>query len=525
MIPMQLKEIATAIGGELLGSNLTVDHIFTDSRIDKKLLQTTRSVFIALKGPYFDAHQFLEKTVEMGAVAAIVESKQSLAIPQIIVKNSRLALADLGRFNRQKSNAKYVAITGSSGKTTVKEMIASILSLSGKTFATLGNFNNDIGVPLTLLAIDESIEYGVVEIGANRIGEIAFTAGLVKPDVAVVNNVAAAHLQGFGDLNGVAKAKAEVYDSLNDKGIAVINADDKFGQFFSKKIQNKIIQFSMDSLDDRNEHKEETKNNKMMGRLFASKIHMRQDHSIEFELSLTKENTKLQSTQVTLPLVGMHNISNALAAASCCLALDIPLQQIAQGLSLTPVIAGRLVVHRLSNNWRVIDDSYNANLASMLAAIDLLRQYPEPRILVIGEMGELGKSGREIHEQIGRYAQESKISKLFSSGALTQFAHRAFSKYANRDTDKPDHQEKNSLRQRSFHYNHQSELIDALKKEASTAVTILVKGSRSAKMEKVVDTLLKFDKECSESFMSKQKPTNVLQNIEKNKVYVEEEDH
>jgi len=481
MIPTQLSTIADKLNGRLDGHDLTIDHVFIDSRIEKKELESKQSLFVALKGSNFDAHKFIKNAQLSGACAALVEDAQAVAIPQIIVPNARLALAKIAQLNREKSRAKYIAVTGSSGKTTVKEMIASILSLSGKTLATKGNLNNDIGVPLTLLNIDQSIDYAVVELGANHVGEIAFTANLTQPDVALVNNVSAAHLQGFGDLQGVAIAKAEIYSSLSDSGIAIVNSDDAFSDFFCKQISHRKIKYTVQKKS--KPLASETKNNSPTLQVSASEISLKEDQSSVFKLHAADEHIR-----VSLPLIGYHNIANALAAASCCLALDISLVQIAKGLEKSPVVAGRLVVNDLPNNCRVIDDSYNANLASMKAAIDLLSRYSEPRILVIGDMAELGENGEEFHQEIGVYAQQSGINNLFTCGELTRFSQLGFieGKTNRKIANKPFVRKQNA-----DHFSQQSDLIIKLKKEANAGTTILVKGSRSAKMENVVRALVK----------------------------------
>lgn len=489
MIPMQLSTIADKLNGRLYGHDLTIDHVFIDSRIEKKELENKKPLFIALKGPNFDAHKFIKDAQLSGAHAALVEDAQAVEIPQIIVPNARLALAKIAQLNRQKSRAKYVAITGSSGKTTVKEMIASILSLSGKTLATKGNLNNDIGAPLTLLDIDQSIDYAVIELGASHVGEIAFTANLTQPDVSLVNNVSAAHLQGFGDLQGVAIAKAEIYSSLSENGIAIVNSDDTFSDFFCKQISNKKIKYTVRK-QSKSEAPETIKNSSTL-QVFASEISLKEDQSSEFNLYAADAHV-----QVSLPLIGFHNIANALAAASCCLALDVSLAQIAKGLAKSPAVAGRLVVNDLFNDCRVIDDSYNANLASMKVAVDLLRQYPEPRILVIGDMAELGENGEEFHQEIGVYAQRAGINKLFTCGELTRFAQLGFVKgKTNREETNKDF----AIEQKAVHFSQQGDLIIKLKKEAKAGTTILVKGSRSAKMENVVNALVESSDEFSAS--------------------------
>lgn len=467
MIKTPMSEIAETINAKMLGSDVEISTVFTDSRRGNPT-----GLFVALKGPHFDAHRFVDEVLDSGASGVVVETPAKTDKTQIVVPNTRLALAEIARLNRNKSHAKYIAITGSSGKTTVKEMIASILQLSGKTFATLGNLNNDIGVPLTLLEIDESIEFGVVELGANHAGEVAFTADIVRPDVALVNNISAAHLEGFGDLHGVASAKREIYSALRSDGIAVLNGDDDFFNYFQKKISGQKIVFSIEGNAD----------------VVAKNIQLNDDQSSTFELHYQQ-----QQIAISLPIVGQHNVANALAAASCCLAAGISLKQIAEGLKNTPVVAGRLVIHQLTSGCRIIDDSYNANVASMEAAIDLLSRYPKPRILVLGDMAELGESGRQCHQQVGEYAKRANIEKLFSCGVLTQFSQLAFAE--NDKTYHPLADNSYSLKwsDKGQHFYHKKELVKKLKQEAIAGATILIKGSRSAHMENIVQALMDTD--------------------------------
>jgi len=450
MIATPLAEIAANIGAKMIGNDFIVSKVFTDSR-----QKNIDGLFVALKGPHFDAHRFVDNVLQSGAKGVLVDHQCKTDKPQLIVANTRTALAEIARFNRNKSTAKFVGITGSCGKTTVKEMVASILQLSGKILATKGNLNNDIGVPLTLLDIEQDTDFGVIELGANHAGEIAYTADITRPDVALVNNVSAAHLEGFGDLHGVANAKSEIYSPLKKDGIAVVNRDDEFFDFFQKKIDTKQITFSVKTQAD----------------VMAKNIQLSENQSSVFELQYQHEKINIE-----LPVVGLHNVSNALAAASCCIALDISLEQIAEGLKNTPVVSGRLLISKLKSGCRIIDDSYNASLASMKAAIDLLKNYSTPKILVLGDMAELGEYGRESHQQVGEYAGRAGIDKLYTCGVLTQFLQTAFQDQV---TD-----------QRGEHFSQQTELIQKLKKEAIGGATILIKGSRSAHMENIVQALM-----------------------------------
>ena len=470
MIKTTLSSLASELANfqnvKMIGDDVDISQVVTDSRAD-----CSQGLFVALRGPHFDAHDFLPQVISQGAKALVVENESALDIPQIIVENSKMALGHLAQINRNRINAKFIAITGSSGKTTVKEMIASILQNIGSTHATKGNFNNEIGVPITLLAMSNNYDFGVIELGASQAGEIAYTAAITRPDVALINNVAAAHLQGFGDLHGVARAKGEIYSVLKPDGIAIINNDDNFAEFWKKQINNPIITFSSQSRAD----------------VTANNIQLDQNQCPQFEIEY-----KGEKNFVRLSLAGLHNVNNALAATACCVAIGISLKDIALGLTQAPVVTGRLMTEILANGCRVIDDTYNANLDSMKAAINLLSQYEGRKILVIGDMAELGEFGRQCHEEIGELAKNSRIDCMYSCGVLTQFSQAVFAGI------KPEPN-------MGQHFSNQQQLIKIIIKEAAMApsinggVTILVKGSRSAHMEKIVLALT----ECSESSLKK----------------------
>ena len=445
MIKMKLSEIAQSIGGRLIYGDAEVERVFTDSRESH-----AGGLFVALKGPHFDAHDFVAQVTEQGAIGVVLEKESVCQIPQIIVENTKLALGQIAKLNREKLNAKMIAITGSSGKTTVKEMVATILQRVGNVLATNGNFNNEIGAPITLLRMNESHQFGVIELGANHAGEIAYTASLTQPDVAMINNVAAAHLEGFGDLQGVARAKGEIYGEIKSGGIAVVNLDDDFADYWLKHIEHQVITYSIEKQAD----------------VYASEISLDEEQCAHFIITYQDKELPVQ-----LSLSGKHNVHNALAAASCCLAIGISLEDIVKGLAVSPVVSGRLLTEKLENGCRVIDDTYNANLDSMKAAVDLLSNYSGRRVLVIGDMAELGEFGRQCHEEIGNFAASKAIDCLYTCGVLTRFSQSAF------DGE-------------GLHFSNQQELIQKIKQEAQSGTTILVKGSRSAHMEKVVTALM-----------------------------------
>lgn len=458
MVNSSLSAIAKNISAQLIvegsieqqsiAENISINKIYTDSRQQKP-----GDLFVALKGKNFDAHKFIPQVVKQGAKAVLVEKPSAIKIPQLIVDNSLTALGNLARFNRQLSPAKFVAVTGSSGKTTVKQMIASILATQAKTYATKGNLNNAIGVPLSLLQVDENYQFVVLELGANQANEIDYTAGIVKPDVALINNVSASHLQGFGSLQGVASAKGEIFQQLKSTGIAVINNDDSFAAYWKKNIKQKILTYAR----------------KAPAEVSAVDIKIDQTQHASFKINYADQQVSIQ-----LPLPGIHQVDNALAAVSCCLALGVDLQAMPAGLSALKNVAGRMQISFMSNGCRVIDDTYNANLASTQAAVNLLAGYKATRILVLGDMAELGEFSAQAHQQIGELAKEMSIDAMYSIGEYTQLAQQAFGK-------------------KGEHFSSHVALIEKLKQEAKSDVTILIKGSRSSRMEKFVEALLAED--------------------------------
>ena len=448
MIPLQTKEIAQLVQGQLVGADIQIQSVSTDSRNINQ-----GDLFIALKGPNFDGHQFAADVIAKGAVALIVEQQLDLAVPQIIVADTRLALGALGAAVKQKVNPKSVAVTGSVGKTTVKEMMAAILDRIGDVLATAGNFNNDIGAPLTLLRLTEQHQYAVMELGANHLGEIAYTSSLVKPEVSIITNVAAAHLEGFGDLFGVARAKGEIYGSLGADGVAIVPLDSEFSDYWLKRLQDKtVLTFSSTQAAD----------------FTAEHIVLNEQGCASFDLVCPQGRIFIQ-----LVLPGKHNVANALAAAAATLTLGASLTDVQLGLAAMKPVKGRINVTVASDKLRLIDDTYNANSESTKAAIDLLATYPGFRVLVFGDMGELGADARLYHEEVGLYAKQKGINLLFTLGVLSQSASDLFNG-------------------QGAHFSSRQQLIQKLSPilDQQSDATVLVKGSRSAKMELVVQDLL-----------------------------------
>jgi UDP-N-acetylmuramoyl-tripeptide--D-alanyl-D-alanine ligase len=360
-----------------------------------------------------------------------------------------LALGDLASAVRAQRNARVIGITGSNGKTTVKTLTAAILSRHGRTHVNAGSYNNEIGLPLTLLWMPEDTEYAVLEMGAGKPGDIDYLAAIARPDIGLVNLIAPAHLERMGTIEMVAETKGALYRALPADGVAVINADDAFASFFSGLAGGrKVLRFGLD-------HKAD---------IGADILEQRVDGS-RFVLS-----TPHGDAEVSLPLPGRHNIANALAASAIALALDVPLDTIVAGLENATAVEGRLKRIAMPTGWTLIDDSYNANPSSMHAAIDTLALAEGERWLVLGDMAELGADARALHAGVGRHAREKGIQKLFAVGPLNAAVVEAFGTGAT-------------------HFADKAALIDALRAQIHAGVTCLVKGSHSAGMEHVVAAL------------------------------------
>jgi len=459
MIPLTLSEIASAIDGQL--TNIGDDQI-----IIKNVCTDTRNIqpgclFIALQGASFDAHEFLSEALQLGSKAFILHKKSNNPLPAILVDDTRIALGLLSAYVKSKiTDLKCAAITGSNGKTTTKELLSSILNtqIGNSVLATAGNFNNDIGLPLTLLRLTEKTNFVVVELGANHQGEIAYTANLAKPDVALINNVMPAHLEGFGSIEGIAKAKGEIWSSLTKKGTGVVNLDAKFSEEYINQLtqqHNNIFTFSQ---------QEKT------ATVFASNIKYDDLGYATFTI-----NYRQQSTVISLNIAGKHNVSNALAAASMAIVLGCDLNTIIKGLGLVQEVVGRVNSCKVNNSLTLIDDTYNANSASLKAAIDLLEQCNGEKTLIFADMGELGKYSEQEHRSVGIYASEKGINNLLTVGKFTEFTHHAFTGISQRN---------------ALHFADKNALKKYLKiyllEISNQKSTVLVKGSRGTKMEEIV---------------------------------------
>ncbi len=443
MIRVTLSQLATILKGELHGSDLTLEAVTTDTRN-----VTPGCLFVALKGERFDAHDFADNAKAGGAGALLVSRKLDIDLPQLVVSDTRRAFGELAAWVRQQVPTRVVALTGSSGKTSVKEMTASILSECGKTLYTAGNLNNDIGVPMTLLRLTPEYQYAVIELGANHQGEIAWTVGLTQPEAALVNNLAAAHLEGFGSLAGVAKAKGEIYTGLPVDGIAIMNADNNDWLNWQSVIgERKVWRFSPNAAN---------------SDFTATNIHVT-TRGTEFTLQ-----TPVGSIDVLLPLPGRHNIANALAATALAMAVGADLSAVKNGLATLQAVPGRLFPVQLAENQLLLDDTYNANVGSMTAAVQVLAEMPGYRVMVVGDMAELGTESEACHVQVGEAAKAAGIDRVLSVGTQSQAISQASGV--------------------GEHFTEKSALIARLKEliAEQQIITLLVKGSRSAAMEEVV---------------------------------------
>lgn len=448
MIKTTLSWIADQVDGKQFGEDVSIHGVSTDTRHIK-----SDDLFIALVGPNFNAHHFIDVAEEQGAKALVVSEEVETTLPYILVEDTKIAMGKLGNGVRRKVNPTTIGITGSSGKTTVKEMVASILSRVGKVLATQGNFNNDIGVPLTLLRLEEDHDFAVVEMGANHLGEIAYTTKLSQPDIATIVNAAAAHLEGFGSLLGVARAKSEIFKGLSDSGIAMLNSDSQFKDFWLAKVRHLNVQTFG-----------ETKGSNFN----ATDVHLTLEGNAQFTLETPSGNTL-----ITLSIPGLHNVSNALCAASLCMNVGATLEDVKLGLQEMQQVTGRLNVKALTNQVRILDDTYNANVASVNAAVDLLASFSGRRILILGDMGELGEKARYYHEQVGEYAKNHQVDELLSLGVLSQSASDVYA-------------------EDGHHFTEIALLVaylETLLVNEQQDICILVKGSRAAKMERVVGAI------------------------------------
>lgn len=446
---MTLSECAAIVHGKLMGNDVSFNSVSIDTRAIKP-----EQLYIAIKGNNFDGNDFVNLAEQAGACAAIVHAGVASNLPHIVVEDTRLALAELAGAWRRKLNVSVVGVTGSNGKTTVKEMLAAILAVNHDVLFTQGNLNNDIGVPLTLLRLNEQHRYAVIEMGANHAKEIEYSSTYAGADVAVITNAGGAHIEGFGSLDGVAQAKGEIYQTLGVDGTAVINRDDVYYDYWRGVVGNrKSISFGLHPDAD----------------VTASDINsaiVDKEFMTCFRLSALGQDIDIQ-----LKLAGQHNVVNALAASAATLALGISLEQIKQGLANVKTVTGRLQSYIGRKGNLIIDDTYNANAESLKAGIKVLLECATKPWVVLGAFGELGEDSVAIHTEIGEFMKTNGVVRLLAIGDDTRHTVQAFGEGA------------------SF-FASQEELIAALTQELQGDETLLIKGSRARRMENVAAALV-----------------------------------
>ena len=446
---LSLVEAALATGGTTSG-----DIVFTGITTDSRKVAPGQ-LFVALRGENFDGHDFVKAVLAQGAAAALVNrdwaASHGQGLPLLAVDDTRLGLGHLAAFWRDRFAIPLLGITGSNGKTTVKEMCSAILRTcygEDAVLATVGNFNNDIGLPLTLLGLADHHRAAVIEMGMNHPGEIAYLTRLASPTVALVNNAQRAHLAGLGTVRDVAAAKGEIFQGLATDGIAVINADDPNADVWRNEAQGHVtLSYGLEAPAD-----------------VSGRAQLRHFSSL---ISLI---TPVGTAEFELPVPGLHNARNALGAAAACLAAKIPLDTVIRGLTSYSGVKGRLQRKSGHQGARVVDDTYNANPDSMRAAVDVLAALPGKRIFVMGDMGEVGEAGGQFHDELGGYAKSMGIDRLYCLGDLCAAAVHNFGDGAQ-------------------HFDKVEPLVKALEKELDADTTVLVKGSRFMRMERVVDAI------------------------------------
>lgn len=454
-IDVTLYQVAQWLG-VVCEQDAQIKGVSTDTRNIK-----TGNLFVALSGERFDAHEFVQQAADQGAVAAVVERPVDASIPTLVVEDSLAALQALGKAWRLSLDLKVVAITGSNGKTSVKEMVASILRNEGKVGVTQGNLNNHIGVPLTLLSLSRDQQFAVVEMGANHQGEIALLTQLACPDVALITNIGNAHLEGFGSIEGIAKGKSEIYQGLKAGGVAIMKAGQHWSAGWKAQLPENIsvVQFGKVADSDVRVH----------GTISSDGWHA------VFETSKGQVNC-------VLPMLGQHNLCNAAAAVAATQAMGASARSIQKGLEKLMPVSGRLCLEDAAFGGVLIDDTYNANPSSFQAAINVLSDYDHrQKILVMGGMAELGEQSEELHAGVGAYALEMGVDVLLGVGEKAQAAVAEFGENGILMED---------------HCSAVRWLLD----HAGDRTAVLVKGSRSAAMENVVHGVMaENEKMCGEA--------------------------
>lgn len=445
MIQMNLHQMMAITGGSLVGKEARIQGVTTDSRND-----CSGRLFVALKGVFHNGEDYCQQAVEQGAAAVMVSQAVEVDVPQLIVKDTLVAMQALANAWVKQVGTKVVAITGSNGKTTVKNMLFSVLQQRYQCHATKGNYNNEIGVPLSLLSIAKEDEVAVIEMGAAQVGDIAHLTGMIKPDISLVTNIGNAHVGRFGSEANIATAKAEIYQALDSKGLAVVNADSPYCEQFKNQISSRIITFG------ESEHAD---------------FRLCQVHDVWVVRTRRGEQIELN-----LPVIGYHNFLNATAVVAIAMSLRLTAAEIHKGLAKFKPEPGRLEKHENSAGLVIINDAYNANPASVEAAIDVLKTQVKPTVLILGDMAELGEYAQQMHQQVAGYAQAQDIDHVLAVGEYAATICAAI--------------QTNQSKTDCHAFARVDELMTHLRETPPEQGTVLVKGSRSMRLERVVDVLM-----------------------------------
>ncbi len=449
MIIMNLHQISAIVGGNFVGKEARIQGVTTDSRGDCK-----GKLFVALKGEYFNGEDYCQAAVENGAAAVLVANAVEVSVPQLIVKDTLVALQAMASAWVKQTGVKVIGVTGSNGKTTVKNMLCSVLSQKFSCFATQGNFNNEIGVPLSLLSISQENQVAVIEMGAAKIGDIAHLTDIIKPDITLVTNIGDAHIGRFGSVDNIAIGKAEIYEALDEDGLALINVDSPYQNDFREKVKGRVLTFGMSEGAD-----------------------FRLQKNTDGYQVVTHRGEKLQ---LKLPVLGEHNYMNATVVVAIALSMHLDFSEIATGLAVFEPEVGRLQWQQINEDLSLINDSYNANPASVHAAIDVLKEQKKPTCLILGDMAELGEYARDMHERVGQYAVKAGLDQLLVVGEYAQNVCDGSGSTEIVAESKPiDCQVFNAV----------DELMIHIKQNKTRQGTVLVKGSRSMRLERVVEVL------------------------------------
>lgn len=451
MISLTLRQVSEIIGGKLLGN----DALFTGVSNDTRSLQVG-NLYIAIVGERRNGHLYLQAAIEKGAIAALVSEKNDNDIVQILVADTTLAMGQLAKYWRKQFSIPVIGITGSCGKTTTTRMVGAILSQVGKTLVPEGNKNNQFGVPQTLFRLESNYDYAVIEMGADREGEIHYLADMVEPDVSIITNVAPVHLEvtegiGFGSIEGVYQEKTEIFRALTPQGVAIVNADDDYFAKWQNDIKQRTsLRFGYSSVAD----------------VTARNVQQKTDFHYNFTLC-----TPQGDVDISLSSLGKHNVINALTASAACIALGVNLLSIQRGLLQVPVVARRMIAHHLQDNITVIDDTYNSNVTSAMAVLDMLTDYPGTKIAVLGDMKEIGAQSEQFHQQVGIYAKQKQVDYLLAFGPESIAMAEAFGDNAE-------------------HYQDVDSLLTGLKQKLVADTVVVVKGSLSMGMDRIINALL-----------------------------------